>query len=483
MRADLLPVLDYLRQRGAAYADLRLTDRRTQSLTVKNGSVEAATESRQRGFGIRVLTSGAWGFAASSSQDPSEMRRIGDLALAIARASATVRGQPVQLAAVEPVVDSWQADYRRDPFDVSLPEVTEVLLDAEQRLHVAPEIRIGEAYFSAMREHKTFASTEGAYIEQEITECGGGVSATAVRGGEVQQRGYPNSHRGGFSSQGYEYFAGLDLPGHAAQCGSEALQLVEAEQCPSDVRDLILDSRQLALQIHESCGHPVELDRVLGAEAAFAGTSFLTPEKRGTFRYGSPEITLVADGCLPTGLGTQKYDDEGVPTGRTVLVDRGIFVNYLTSRETALANGDDRSGGTMRADGYNRIPLIRMNNINLEPGDWTLEELIRDTKRGLLLDTNRSWSIDDRRLNFQFGTEIGWEIVDGALGRVVRNPNYTGMTPEFWGSCDAVCNRDHWQLWGTPNCGKGEPTQVAHVGHGSAPARFRDVRVGVGYGR
>jgi len=483
LRDEIRPVLEYLRSNGASYADLRITDARTEMLTVKNGAVEAANNSSEAGFGIRVLYDGAWGFAASSAQDPAEMRRVGDLALAIARASARVKARPVELAPVEPVRDHWDVAYQKDPLDVSLSDVADLLLAAEKRLHVSPVIRVGEAYFSALRERKLFASTEGAWIEQEITECGGGVSATAVGAGEMQRRGYPNSHRGGFSCEGYEYFEGLDLVGHAEQVGREAAALVEAEQCPSGVSDLVLDSRQLALQIHESCGHPVELDRVLGTEAAFAGTSFLTPEKRGSFRYGSDAVTLVSEGYLPTGLGTQKYDDEGVPTGRTVLVDQGIFRGYLTSRETAPVVGDERSTGAMRAVGYNRIPLIRMNNINLEPGDWTLEELIRDTKRGLYLEVNRSWSIDDRRLNFQFGTEIGWEIVDGALGRMVRNPNYTGITPEFWGSCDAVCDRDHWQLWGTPNCGKGEPSQVAHVGHGAAPARFRGVRVGVGYGR
>jgi TldD protein len=244
------------------------------------------------------------------------------------------------------------------------------------------------------------------------------------------------------------------------------------------VTTLILDGSQMALQIHESIGHPIELDRILGTEASYAGTSFLKPEMVGHFKYASDVVNIVADATYPGGLGTFGYDDEGIKAQRVPIITQGILVDLLTSRETAQNLGKE-SNGTMRADGWNRIPLIRMTNINLEPGEWTLEQMIRDTEEGLFLTTNRSWSIDDRRINFQFGTEIGWEIKNGELGERVKNPTYTGITPQFWNSCDAVANRDHWQMWGTPNCGKGEPGQVAHVGHGAAPARFRNVQVGV----
>jgi TldD protein len=253
------------------------------------------------------------------------------------------------------------------------------------------------------------------------------------------------------------------------------------------VTTLILGPTQLALQVHESCGHPTELDRVFGSEAAYAGTSFLTPDKLGTFRYGSPVVNLTADATLPGGLGTFRWDDEGVPAQRVPLVRDGLFVGYLTSRETAVRlaqiRGWDvhgaRSGGAMRASGWNRIPLIRMTNISIEPGEWTFDDLIADTADGIYMETNRSWSIDDKRLNFQFGTEIGYEIKRGKRGRLLKNCTYTSLTPQFWGSCDAICNQDHWQVWGTPNCGKGQPSQIAHTGHGAAPARFRNVRVGV----
>ena len=271
----------------------------------------------------------------------------------------------------------------------------------------------------------------------------------------------------------------LDLTAHAEEIAQGAVDLLAAPQCPSGQMDLILESSQLGLQIHESCGHPIELDRVFGMEASYAGTSFLTPEKFGTFKYGSPEVNIVADATLAGGLGTFKWDDEGVPGQRTVIMDHGIFKNYLTSRESS-AELNQESNGTMRADGWNRVPIIRMTNINLEPGDWTLGEIVRDTKDGILMATNKSWSIDDRRLNFQFGTEAGWLIKDGSVGELVKNPTYTGITPQFWGSLDAVAGKDEWTLWGLPNCGKGEPPQSAHVGHGAAPSRFRKVRVGVG---
>jgi TldD protein len=229
------------------------------------------------------------------------------------------------------------------------------------------------------------------------------------------------------------------------------------------------------------------LDRVFGSEAAFAGTSFLTPDMLDSFRYGSPIVNLTADATVPGGLGTFAYDDEGVPAQRVPLVREGLFVGYLSSRETAVElaklRGEDpgiaRSGGAMRASGWNRIPLVRMTNVNLEPGEWTFEDMVADTDEGVYMEMNRSWSIDDRRLNFQFGTEVAYEIKKGRMVRLLKNAIYTGMTPQFWGSCDAIGDADHWRVWGTPNCGKGQPSQIAHTGHGAAPARFRDIEVGV----
>jgi TldD protein len=353
-----------------------------------------------------------------------------------------------------------------------------LLLEADAVIRRNQRVKISEAFLGAYQTEKTFASTEGSFIEQGIVECGAGISATVIEGGEIQVRSYPNSFRGNFATQGYEWVEELKIGSHAERIAEEAVQLLSAKPCPSGITTLILDGSQLALQVHESIGHPIELDRILGTEASYAGTSFLKPKMIDNFQYGSEKVNIVADATFPGGLGTFGFDDEGIKAQRVPIISRGKLVNLLTSRETASLLGKE-SNGTMRADGWNRLPLIRMTNINLEPGEWTLEQMIADTEEGLFLSTNRSWSIDDQRINFQFGTEIGWEIKAGKLGGMIKNPTYTGITPQFWNSCDAVANRDHWQMWGTPNCGKGEPGQVAHVGHGTAPARFRNVRVGV----
>jgi TldD protein len=337
---------------------------------------------------------------------------------------------------------------------------------------------VSYAFFRSKQEKKLFLSTEGAEIRQQINWCGGGIQAVAIKNGEVQRRSYPSSFRGNFATSGYEFFKSLELAKNAKQAGTEVVQLLKAEKCPSTTTNLILSGDQLALQIHESCGHPTELDRALGMEADYAGTSFLTPDKLEKFKYGSKTVNIVADATVPSGLGTFGYDDEGIPAKKVYLVKNGMFVGYQSSRETAALLNLKESSGGMRADSPLAIPLIRMTNINLLPGDWNSEELIEDTQHGILMQTNRSWSIDDKRLNFQFGTEIGWLIKNGSKEKIVKNPTYTGITPEFWASCDAV-SKDDWMMWGTPNCGKGVPGQVMYVGHGCGTARYKKIRVGV----
>jgi TldD protein len=311
--------------------------------------------------------------------------------------------------------------------------------------------------------------------------AGAGIVAMSFLGDEIQKRSYPASFGGQHQLGGYELIESLDLPGHAERVAEEAVALHKAIPCPEGQRDIILESSQLGLQIHESIGHPIELDRVLGMEANFAGMSFLTLDKLNTLRYGSEIVNVVADARLEhgPGLGTFGYDDEGVPAQCTDIIKNGQFTGYLTNRETAATVGLNRSGGTMRGESWNRLPIIRMTNISLLPGHWTYDGLIADTDDAILMETNRSWSIDDRRYHFQFSTEIGWEIKNGRKGRMIKNPSYSGITTEFWNSCDAICSRDHWTLWGTPNCGKGQPMQTMGTGHGAAPSRFRNVRVGV----
>jgi len=478
MKDLMLHVLDLAKLKRVDYADLRVVRRRSEEIEVKNGKVEALTDDEDFGFGIRVLLQGAWGFACSSRVSKREMESVLGKALKIAQASSKAKEKDVVLGPGSPVVDTYKTPVTIDPFHVGIETKLDLLLRADEILRRSKKVKISEAFMGSCKTEKTFASTEGSLIGQEIVECGAGIAATAIEGGEVQVRSYPNSFRGNFATRGYEWIETLELQKRAEKVAEQAGGLLSAKPCPSKVTTLILESSQLALQIHESIGHPIELDRILGTEASYAGTSFLGPEMVGHYRYGSERVNIVADATVPGGLGTFGYDDEGIRAQRVPIISQGILINLLTSRETAHQLGRE-SNGTMRADGWNRIPLIRMTNINLEPGEWTLEGMIADTEEGLLLSTNRSWSIDDRRINFQFGTEIGWEIKNGKLGEMVRNPTYTGMTPQFWNSCDAIASKDYWQMWGTPNCGKGEPGQVAHVGHGAAPARFRNVQVGI----
>jgi TldD protein len=457
----------------------------SQEISVKNGVVQELSLDSTQGFGVRVVAAGAWGFAASHLLTAAEVDRVTALAVSIAEASALARIKGVDLGPPETHVGSYRTPVEIDPFAVPLNDKVSLLLEADREARAVKGVTVAESSLTFIRQHKTFASTEGSFIEQEITESGLGLVAIAVNEGEMQQRSYPNSFGRHQGTAGYEFIEQWDLAGNARRMGEEAVALLNAPQCPSRVTSIILDGPQLALQIHESCGHPIELDRVFGAEAAFAGTSFLTPDKLGIYRYGSDIVNITADAVTPTGLGTFGYDDEGVPAQRTDIVKDGVFTGYLTSRETACRllrtqpGAPSRSNGSMRADGWNRIPLVRMTNVSLLPGQWALDDLIADTDDGVYMLTNKSWSIDDKRLNFQFGTELAYEIKNGRLGRMLKNATYTGMTPKFWGHCDAICSADHWHVWGTPNCGKGQPGQVAHTGHGAAPARFRNVRVGV----
>lgn len=468
--------LETAKLEGAHYADARVVHAREENIKVKNGVVESLMTDETLGFGVRVLVDGAWGFASSREMTPTEVDRVAALAVKIARASALVRGEAVRLGPPITSQGAYTTPVEIDAFGISIEDKLDLLMRADAAMARVEGVTVRAGHLAFVKEHKTFASTEGADTDQTILEAGGGIVATAVSGNEVQRRSYPSIRAQ--ATGGWEYILAMDLPGNAERIASEAVQLLTAEPCPSTNTTLIIGSEQLALQIHESCGHPIELDRVFGSEAAFAGTSFLTTEKLGNFRYGSEVVNITAESVRPLGLGTFGWDDEGVPASSTPIVKDGLFSGYLMSRETAPVLGL-ASNGCMRASSWNRIPLIRMTNVSIEPGTWDYDDLIADTDDGIYIDSNRSWSIDDKRYNFQFGTEIGYEIKNGKLGKMLRNCTYTGITPEFWNSCDAVCNDRHWVMWGTPNCGKGQPIQVAHTGHGAAPARFRNVRVGV----
>jgi TldD protein len=468
--------LDTAAAAGAQYADCRVVNRAVQTLTVKNGDVASVELSEDSGVGVRVIVDGAWGFAGVGRLDGASVDVAVGEAVRIARASGRLLREPVRLAPVVPAQGEYRTPVQRDPFDVSLEDKIDVLLRTDAAMGRVPGLTVREATLEFVKEERHFASSEGASITQTIIESGGGLDATATSATEVQTRSFPNSFGRHQVCAGWEAIEAMELAANGERIAEEAVALLSAAVCPEGRMTVILDGTQAALQVHESCGHPTELDRVLGSEAAYAGTSFLMPDLLGSFRYGSEFVTLTADATRETGLGTFGWDDEGVPAQRTILVDRGLFTGYMSSRETAATLGL-RSSGAMRADSWSRIPVIRMTNVNLEPGESSLEEMIATTERGVYLETNRSWSIDDRRLNFQFGTQNAWEIKDGKRVRAVRNALYSGRTPEFWRSCDAVAGPGEWRMWGVVNCGKGEPPQAMHVGHGAAPCRFQNVQV------
>src|SRR5919107_1155108 len=462
----------------AEYADARFVRTQSEHLSTRNGVVDQVASSDSEGIGVRVRVGGSWGFAAVRGTDKAGAEAALNRALALGGAQPPSRG--AALLPEPPAVGTYESPAERDPFAVSLEDKLAVLWAADAALRTEPEVALTLARFQAVRVHKLFASTEGGFCEQVLTECGGGVAAEAVSAGESQTRSFPTLHGEHMEQAGYEHFLDLDLAGEAPRVSAEAVALLRAPGCRADRATVILAGEQVGVQLHESVGHAVELDRVLGWEASYAGTSFVPADGIGSLRFGSDEVNVTADATHPRGLGSYRWDDEGVEAHSVPIVREGVLAGFLSSRETAAEIGLDRAGGCMRAEGFSRQPIVRMTNVNLEPGDaGTLADLIADTDRGLLIDTNRSWSIDDRRLNFQFEGEAGWEIDNGSLGRLVRNPSYAGVTPDFWAGCDAVCSASEWKLHALLDCGKGEPGQTIHVSHGAAPARFRDVEVGV----
>jgi len=477
--------LETSRVRGASFADVRVMDIRLRDLATKNGEVGTLSESESLGLGVRVLANGCWGFASTDQLTPEGVQACAAHAVAIARASALAKRADAFMVPEKAYVDTWQNPFVKDPFQIPLERQLNLLLAADAGMRRVKGVTLAETSMQFRRIEQWYASTLGSRIHQVKVQSGAGIVALSFAHDELQKRSYPSSFGGQHQLAGYEMVESLDLVGNAQRIAEEAVALHGAAHCPEGQRTIILESSQLGLQIHESIGHPIELDRVLGMEANFAGMSFLTLEKLGKLRYASDIVNVVADARLEhgPGLGTFGYDDEGVPGKCTEIIKDGLFTGYLSNRETAKLVGLNESGGTMRAESWNRLPIIRMTNVSLLPGTWRYDDLIADTDDAILMETNRSWSIDDRRYHFQFSTEIAWEIKGGKKARMLKNPSYSGITTEFWNSCDAICSRDHWTLWGTPNCGKGQPMQTMGTGHGAAPSRFRNVRIGAAFAK
>ena len=472
--------LDVATGLGASYADVRLIEQKRQIIQTKDLALAGLNLSETLGLGIRVLYQGGWGFASTQSLTTSGITRAAKTAVAVAKASAACVNPPISLAFEPSHRATWQSPYLIDPFTISVEDKVSLLLDCAKIMHAVKGISLAQGGMTFTKEDKLFVSSEGSQIKQTFIRSSCGIEANAFSADDRQRRSWPNSFGGQSENAGWEMIAKWRLPENAHRIAEEAVALLKAPMCPEGTADVIIGASQLALQIHESCGHPSELDRALGHEANFAGRSFLTKDMLGRLRYGSKIVNLVADATAHAALGGFAYDDEGVEAQRVPLVNNGVFVGYLSSRDTAHFIGLDRSGGMTRAESYNFQPIIRMTNISLTPGTaGSLSDLIAATDDGILMETNKSWSIDDKRYNFQFGMEAGYKIERGKIVGLLKNPSYGGITTEFWNSCDAICDQSEYVDWGVPNCGKGQPVQIMWTGHGAAPARFRKIEIGM----
>ena len=459
--------------RGASYADARTVEREQEGVNVKDGAVESVTRSSDRGLGFRVIHKGSWGFAATDRTDDAALRGVVDEAFRRAEAAASVQRRTVTLAAVAPQRGEYRTTLGRDPFAVPLAERIDHLREVDAASK-GPRVKTRRSSIAAYRTRKHLVTSEGTDVSQEIVESGAGLSVLAVKAGAKPAQRYDMRLT---RQAGWEFVLHLDLVARARRYRDDAEAMLDAPLADEKPTTLVFAPEFLALLVHESCGHPTEADRLLEHEVAFAGTTFMWPEDRGKLRYGSHHVSMTADATVPGGMGTFGWDDDGVPAMRTKLVDRGTFVGYLTSRETAGALGLPVTIGSARAESWQHFPIVRMVNVSLDPGATPFAELMRGVDSGLLLDAPASYSLDDKRQNFHFSTQSARVIRNGQLEGYVRGVAFQSLTPDFWGRCDDVA--DDWELHGFLSCAKGEPLQLMRVGHGAAHARFRDVPIEV----
>ncbi|MCA1947767.1 MAG: TldD/PmbA family protein [Armatimonadetes bacterium] len=460
------------------FADVRLIAARNQVVYARNERIQSVSDNATAGIGVRCLANGAWGFASTAVLTPDSVRATALQALAIAKASAMAKTEDVVLAEEPPHTIRWRSPRAIDPFEVPIDEKTGLLLRATETMRRMPDIRLAIGYVRAIRQEQVYLNTEGSDIERDRMITEGVIMAHAVGEGQRQSRSYHAYGR----HAGWEHIVAADFPGNAERVAREARMKLTAEPAPVGRMDLILDPEHLHLTIHESIGHATELDRVLGYEADYAGTSFATVDKLGKFQYGSRIVNVVADNVTPEFLASTGADDDGVEGQKWDVIREGVLVDYGTSREVAPKIGAKRSHGTNRADGWHSAPIVRIPNIGLLPGSGSPEDLIADTNDGIYIEGAGTWSIDQRRLNFQFGGDMFWRIKDGRKVAVLRDVVYRSNTPEFWNACDAVCGPEDWRAIGVLNCGKGQPGQVGFMSHYSSTSRFRGIEVGRGEG-
>ncbi|HEY9764691.1 MAG TPA: TldD/PmbA family protein [Trichocoleus sp.] len=475
--------IDAIARAGCEYGDVRFCTYRSQNLFARDRSLSQLSDNVSSGFGVRVLLDGAWGFAASPYKTPAEVERIVALAVEIAKGSRLSQQTRVQLAPVKAYRDTYITPIEIDPFSVPITEKAELLLRLNEQLLRYSEHGIKKAYsfLRFTREDKTFASTEGSLIQQTIYRSYPGFGCTAIANGDAQERNYERPPL----NIGYEHINPADLLSQVERVAEEAIEKVYAPKGPSGIRTtLILKPTNLWLTIHESVGHPTELDRVYGYESNFAGTSFATTDKLGKLQYAAPCVNFRADRTQPGGRGTMGYDDEGVPAQSWPIVKDGLLVDYLTDRETAYRLGRPSSNGSAYADSWSSLPMVRIPNLGLEPGPdggshtATLQEMIADTEDGILIDGVGSFSIDQQRRNFQFGGDAFWKVEKGKVVGMLKDVTYHAMTTDFWNSVDAIGPASEWKQCGTNICGKGEPMQLAQMTHACVPVRVRDIQIG-----
>ncbi len=469
--------LQAAREAGATYADIRIADYRRQSLLTREARVTDISDSEDRGLGVRVIANGTWGFAASATITADEAARIARRAVALARANSVLQRDPVELAPVPAYRDSWTTPIRRDPFAVELEDKLQLLMSINAEALKVPGVSFCSSQMAFVREHKLLATSEGSYIEQTLHRCNPSFLVTSVdrKRASFQTRASFSDPRG----MGYEYVEDYPWLDDARQAGEDAVAKHSAPSVEPGRRDLILHPTNLWLTIHESIGHPTELDRALGYEANFAGTSFLTPDELGKFRIGSDLVTFHGEKTHPGSLATCGYDDDGVKTMEWPLVKDGLFVDYQTTRDQAHLIGHAHSYGTCYAQSWRDVAFQRMPNINLLPGKepLTLEQLIAGTDDAILIKGRASYSIDHQRYNFQFSGQTLHQIENGKVVGMLKDGAYQARTPDFWRSCDAICSEDEYYVGGSFYDGKGAPGQVQAVSHGCAPARFRQIDV------
>ncbi|MBI1357725.1 MAG: TldD/PmbA family protein [Acidobacteria bacterium] len=469
--------LDRLKKAGVSYGDIRLNRYQYETIEARERRISSVSRDTSFGYGVRALHEGSWGFAASNDFTEKALAETVDRAVAVAKANAILQQRPVKLSPVKPVEAKWSSGYRQDPFLVPLDQKTALLLGLNDKALGVKGAGFVSSRLAFVREDKFYASTEGSVIEQDLVRSWGTFSVTAVdrAAGDAQSRDSLAMP----SLRGWEAIEEHDFLGEAEQAALDAVAKLQAKPVEPGLYDLVLDPSHLFLTIHESCGHPTELDRALGFEANYAGTSFLTPDKLGKFRYGSELVNMVADRTTPHALATVAYDDDGAPAQRWHLVKDGVFVEYQTTREQEAWLEGVKARGCAHADSWSSVVFQRMPNVSLDPGDSKLssEDLIADVEKGVRIRGRGSYSIDQQRYNFQFGGQVFEEIKDGKVVGLLRDVAYQARTPDFWNALDGIASRKEYELGGSFYDGKGQPGQLNAVSHGCSPARFRKISV------